>query len=193
MTKTSRSSCVMATRVPCETRTRLAALAARRQLCVSQLLAELIDQALSDISQEPDPRDGPLGAGDSSVGGVSSDRITLRLREGDHSLAAERARARGMKTGSYLGMLIHNHVRDAAVLPSIELDQIRVTCARLAALGRQLGMFGMPNTQAEPWTCDLGDVIAQVRREVEAAREATAAVVRRNLVSWEAGGERGHA
>uniref|UniRef100_C5D072 Uncharacterized protein n=1 Tax=Variovorax paradoxus (strain S110) TaxID=543728 RepID=C5D072_VARPS len=92
-----------------------------------------------------------------------------------------------MKTASYLALLIHNHVRIAAVLPPNELDQIKVTAARLAALQRQLGMFGMPNTLPEPVASDLSETIASVRQEVEAAREATAALVRRNLISWETG------
>ena len=98
-----------------------------------------------------------------------------------------------MKTGSYLALLIHNHVRRSAVLPPGELDQIRVTCAQLAALGRQLRRFGMPNNAADPVVSDLGDAMALVLREVEVAREATAAVVRHNLISWETGSETGHA
>jgi len=77
----------------------------------------------------------------SSVDGVAADRITLRLRHGDRTLAAERAGACGMKTGSYLAMLIHNHVRGSAVLPPNELDLIKATGAQLAALGRQLRML----------------------------------------------------
>jgi hypothetical protein len=98
-----------------------------------------------------------------------------------------------MKTGSYLALLIHNHVCGSAVLPPKELDQLRAACAQLAALGRQLRRFGMPNTLAEPAISELGDAIALARREVEVAREATAAVVRRNLISWETGSEMGHA
>ena len=84
-------------------------------------------------------------------------------------------------------------MRDAAVLPPNELDQIKVTTARLAALGRQLRTFGVPNTQPAPVAPDLGEAIASVRREVEVAREATAALVRRNLISWETSGGRAHA
>ncbi|MBT2320751.1 hypothetical protein J7E62_00040 [Variovorax paradoxus] len=98
-----------------------------------------------------------------------------------------------MKTGSYLAMLIHNHVRGSAVLPPNELDQIKATGAQLAALGRQLRRFGMPNTFSESLASELRDAIALARREIEAAREATAAVVRRNLISWETSGEMGHA
>ena len=186
MTKTSRSSRVIATRVPPETRAHFVALAARHHLSASSLLAKMVDEVLKtngDISLGSGAQ-RPLCESENDSGVV--DRITLRLRRGDRALAAGRARVRGMKTASYLALLIHNHVRDAAVLPPNELDQIKATSAQLAALGRQLRMFGMPNTLSQP-ASDLSETIARVRREVEAAREATAAIVRRNLVSWETG------
>ena len=187
MTKTSLSSRVIATRVPPETRARFAALAARHDLSASALLAKMVGEVLKTNGETAldSGVQRSLRATGSGIGAV--DRITLRLREGDRALAAGRARSRGMKTCSYLALLIHNHVRDATVLPPNELDQIKVTNAQLAGLGRQLRTFGMPNTQPGPATPDLGEAIATVRREVEAAREATAAIVRRNLISWETG------
>lgn len=192
MTNTSRSS-VIGTRVSSDTRARFAALAARHQLSESGLLAKVVDEVLK--------AHGPLAreSGEqrlvraSTIDGAAEDRITLRLRNGDRTLAAERAGARGMRTGSYLALLVHNHVRSSAVLPPNELDLIKATVAQLAALGRQLRMFGMPNTLAEPMASELRDAIALARREIDAAREVTAAVVRRNLISWETSGEVGNA
>ncbi|WP_230537815.1 hypothetical protein [Variovorax paradoxus] len=193
MTKTSRSSRVIATRVPPETRARFAALAAHHHLSASSLLAKMVDEVLKthgDISPGSGAQRFP---DESEYRPGAADRLTLRLRKGDRPLATERAHSRGMKTASYLALLIHNHVRVAAVLPANELDHIKATGARLAALGRQLRMFGMPNTLSEPVASDLGEAIAQVRREVEVAREATAALVRRNLISWETGAGSAHA
>ncbi|MDQ0045407.1 hypothetical protein [Variovorax boronicumulans] len=193
MTKTSRSGRVIATRVPPETRAHFAALAARHHLSASTLLAKMVDEVLKingENSLDPGGQRFPHES-QSDVG--VADRITLRLRKGDRALVAHRAHSRGMKTGSYLALLIHNHVRDAAVLPPNELDQIKVSVAQLAALGRQLRAFGMPNTLPEPMTPDLGEAIATVRREVEEAREATATIVRRNLISWETGEGNRHA
>ncbi|WP_285415144.1 hypothetical protein [Variovorax sp. efr-133-TYG-130] len=192
MTKTSLSSRVIATRVPPETRARFAALAARHHLSASTLLAKMVDEVLKTNGDISPGSDGRRSLRETERGIGEPDRITLRLRKGDRALAAHRAHSRGMKTGSYLALLIHNHVRDAAVLPPNEVDQIKVTNAQLASLGRQLRTFGMPNTQAAPVAPDLGEAIATVRREVEAAREATAAVVRRNLISWETGGRSSH-
>ena len=193
MTKTSRSSRVIATRVPPETSARFAALAARHHLSASTLLAKMVDEVLK-TNGETSPGSGAQRSSRESENSVGpADRITLRLRTGDRALAVQRAHSRGMKTASYLSLLIHNHVRDAAVLPPNELDQIKVTTARLAALGRQLRTFGVPNTQPAPVAPDLGEAIASVRRAVEVAREATAALVRRNLISWETSGGRAHA
>jgi len=193
MVKTSRSSCVISTRLSSDTRTRFAALAARHQLSASDLLAKMVDEVLKTNGAISLGSGGQRSACDSESGLGVTDLITLRLRPGDRMLAAKRADAREMKTSSYLTMLVHNHVRRSEVLPPKELDQLRVTCAQLAALGRQLRRFGMPNTLAEPVALDLGDAIALARREVEVAREATAAVVRRNLISWETGIETDHA
>jgi hypothetical protein len=193
MTKTSRPSRVIGTRVPPDTRARFAALAARHHLSASGLLAKMVDEVLKTHG-ESSPGAGGLQCPRESEGDPGlDDRITLRLRKGDRALAARRARARGMKTGSYLVLLIHNHVRAAVVLPPNELDQLKVTNAQLAALGRQLRMFGAPNTWLAPTASDLSEAIASVRRDVEVAREATAAIVRHNLLSWETSGESAHA
>lgn len=177
--------------MPPETKVRFAALAAHHHLNGASLLAKMVNEVLKANSLVAQESDEQRVARPSIADAAADDRITLRLRPGDRTSTAKRARARGMKTGSYLAMLIHNHVRDSAVLPPNELDQIRATCARLAALGRQLGRFGMPNTLTEPRASELRDAIALARREVEMACEATAAVVRRNLVSWETRSEVG--
>ena len=186
-------SAVISLRLPSEAKARFAALAARHELSESGLLAKLIDEVLQANGPLMHQADEQRLDRMSTIDGVREDRITLRLRHGDRMLAAERACARGMKTGSYLALLVHNHVRGAAVLPPYELDLIKATGAQLAVLGRQLRRFGMPNTLSEPLASDLRDVIALARLEIDAAREAAAAVVRRNLMSWETGGEMGHA
>ena len=186
MTSAPRSA-VISMRVPSETKASLAALAVRHQLSESGLLSKLVDEVLKSNASAGRRIDDPVVERKSAFLVASADdRITLRLRRGDRTLAAERAGGRGMKTGSYLALLIHNHVRGTAVLPPHELDTIKGVAAQLAALGRQLRLFGMPNTLAEPAASELRDVVARTRHEVEVARQVTADVVRRNLISWEA-------
>ncbi|HEJ6137348.1 TPA: hypothetical protein SL831_000695 [Pseudomonas aeruginosa] len=186
MTSTPRSS-VIGIRVSSEKRARFAALAARHQLTESGLLSKLIDEVLRSNAPGAVASELTADGSDAETDAASEDRITLRLRHGDRMRAVERAGARGMRIGTYLVLLIHNHVRASDVLPPQELDLIKAVGAQLAALGRQLRMFGMPNTLAEPAASELCDLLAHVRHDVESAHEASAAVVRRNLMSWEVG------
>lgn len=173
-------------RLPPDAKAKFVALAARHQLTESGLLFKLVDEVLR--SNAPSAVASALVAdvNDIETHAATEDRFTLRLRHGDRTRAAARAGARGMKTGTYLALLIHNHVCASDVLPPQELDQLKAVGAQLAALGRQLRVFDMPNTLAEPAASELRDLLARLRHEVASAREASAAVVRRNLMSWEA-------
>jgi hypothetical protein len=115
-------------------------------------------------------------------------RVALRLRPGDRALATLRADACGMKLSSYLVLLVRNHVRRSAVPPPCELTRLKILCARMAALRRQLEAFGTPNTSFDA-TTELGGMLTEVRNQVDAAREEAAAVVGRNLICWETGAQ----
>ncbi len=185
-TLTSRSaSSVIGVRVSDETRTRFAALASQHQLSVSALMTRLIDGVLANNGVRPDSGVETDGSHDAFAGAPADDRISLRLRRGDRVQAAARAEARGMRTGTYLALLIHNHVRAADVLPPPELDVVKSLSAHIAALGRELRVFAAPNTLSAQDLSELRDLMERLRVEVAAAREASSEVVRRNLQSWE--------
>ena len=116
MTSTSRSS-VIGLRVSSEKRASFATLAAHHRLTESGLLCRLVDEVLRSNTATRSAAAVDSKACDGRVDLVAEDRITLRLRPGDRTLAAERAGARGMKTGTYLALLIHNHVSASDVLP----------------------------------------------------------------------------
>src|SRR5688572_32392520 len=124
MTSASQST-VISMRVPSETKAELAALAARHQLSESGLLNKLVDEVLKTNGSADWRMRDPVVERESALSTSAGDRVTLRLRRGDRVLAAKRAGARGMKTGSYLALLIHNHVRGTSVLPPCELDVIK--------------------------------------------------------------------
>jgi hypothetical protein len=79
------------------------------------------------------------------------------------------------------------------VTPNEDEDCAPATGAQLAALGRQLRMFSMPNTLAEPEVSELRDAIALARGRSRRHARPTAAAVRRNLISWETSSEIGNA
>jgi len=125
---------VLGTRTSSETKARFAALAAQQGLTGSALLALLIDKVVAGNTAS----DAIGSAHRTREMECASDRLTLRLRPGDRTLADAKAAARRMKTSSYLVMLVRTHVRSTPVMPPAELDELKGVVGHLAALGRQL-------------------------------------------------------
>ncbi|MDM0030391.1 hypothetical protein [Variovorax saccharolyticus] len=177
---TSTRSAVIGTRSSSDTKARFAALAARRGLTESALLALLIDEVLGSNSDDALPTSGR-----STEAGCTTERVTLRLRPGDRALVDLRAAARRMKTASYLSMLVRSHVRAAPVMPPSELEALRCAAGLLAALLRQVRVT---ETSGQPGRTQVdSELLIDVGRAVESVRDAVAAVVRTNLRSWETG------
>jgi len=125
---------VLGTRTSSETKARFAALAAQQDLTESALLALLIDKVVA-ANTTSDAIESTHQVREKEC---ASDRLTLRLRPGDRTLADAKAAARRMKTSSYLVMLVRTHVRSTPVMPPAELDELKGVVGHLAALGRQL-------------------------------------------------------
>jgi hypothetical protein len=180
---------VLSTRASVETKAHFAALAARQGLSESALLALLIEQVVARNAGSTVLAAQEVPAGIESEGGRSNDRLTLRLRPGDRVLADARASARRMKTASYLSMLIHTHVRGAPVMPPAELDELKALTGHLGAIGRQLRALGERRalTSGNCFSQSSDALMGEVGELVDTVRESVAAVVRMNLISWEAG------
>ena len=86
-------------------------------------------------------------------------------------------------------MLIHTHVRGAPVMPPAELDELKAVTGHLAAIGRQLRALGERRAiTSVSCSSQAGDALmGEVGELVDSVRESVAAVVRMNLISWEAG------
>jgi hypothetical protein len=168
--------------VPLDTKARFAALAARHQLSESGLLPRLVNEVLKasspvtrELAAQRAARDRPR-----------------RCCLGSHHVAVSQRRSNAGGKARWCSRDEDRQLPgDADPQPCLrlggtapnELNQIKATGAQLVVLGRQLRVFGMANTLSEPMESELGDAMALVLREVEGAREATAAVVRRNLIS----------
>ena len=178
-------SALISTRLPSEMKARFAALAAQHGLTESGLVAKLVGEVLRGNASAK--VDSPRVASERVAGGGArgEDRLTVRLRQGDRGRAEDLAEARGIKPATYLTLLIHNHVNATDVLPSHELDALKASTAHMAALGRELRKFAVPNSPDADDLSTLRDLLEHVGHEVASAREASSAVVKRNLQSWE--------
>ncbi len=170
-------SVVMTLRTSPETKAAFEALAASRGKSVSGLLDEIMNTLVVQ-----NPVAAAKEAGDNSP----SERITLRLRPGDRELLNARAAQRGMKAASYGAMLVRAHVRGRAPLPIGELNALKVAVGELSAIGRNLNQFARAANSRES-SGSLRDTLRQVQEQVAEVRESVAALVRENLMSWEAG------
>ena len=166
-----------------EKKEKFAALAAARGMSETALLAVLVDHVLE---ANPAPAVSPPTDDDE---GVSTDRLTLRLRPGDRPLVEARAAKRGMKASSYLVALVRAHVRGHAPLPAAELNQLKVAVGELSAVGRNLNQLtrAMNSGVGPAVVGGLAETLDQATVRVEEVRRAIAELVKVNLMSWEAG------
>ena len=175
---------VLGTRTSSETKARFAGLAAQQGITESALLALLVDRVVTAHATTEDVQ----SAHQTRVKECASNRLTLRLRPGDRTLADAMAAARRMKTSSYLAMLVRAHVRGAPVMPPSELDELKGVVGHLAALGRQLRSLGDGVSAPGGMTSAAAhQLLVEVGTTVESVRQAVAGVVRTNLISWETG------
>ena len=175
---------VVGTRTSSETKARFAALAAQQDLTESALLALLIDKVVA-ANATSDAIDSARRTREKEC---ASDRLTLRLRPGDRTLADAKAAARRMKTSSYLAMLVRTHVRGTPVMPPAELEELKGVVGHLAALARQLRSLGDSGSAPGGMTSATPQpLLVEVGTTVESVRQAVAGVVRMNLMSWETG------
>ena len=105
----------IAARVSSETKARLKALAARRQLSESALLKDLLELTLSGAAV-PELEDAERVC---TVARAA--RLYVRLRTDDQLLLAERAAARRMAAATYVSVLVRAHLRRLTPLPKDEL------------------------------------------------------------------------
>lgn len=162
---------LLAARTPPGLKLRFESLAFSQGKSASRLLNEIVE---SVVERSPTDVAAPEEG--------ASERISVRLRPGDRELLNARAAGRSMKAGSYVSMLVRAHVRGNAPLPTGELEALKVAVGQLGYLARTLqGLAsGRPSVEGA-----LGPVVRQLQDEVRDARVTVAALVRKNLESWE--------
>ena len=169
----------IAARTTRERKAQFAALAASRGMSESALLTLLMDTVLEGSSVVD-------SAADSDEDSPASERVSLRLRQGDRRRVNARAAARNMKPASYLVALIRAHVRHEAPLPVAEVNALKVAVAQLSAVARHLHRLasGDAGTVLDG---ELARHLHETVARVEDVRRYVSDVVRGNLMSWEAG------
>src|SRR5579864_9023324 len=124
-----------AARVTPELKTLLRMLAAREQITESALVRQLLEVTLRRSAMEGFPNLEALEK-------VSRDaRLSISLAPDDRMLLTERATARGMRSASYVSVLVRAHLRNLTPLPKEEMAALKRSVAELGAIGRNLNQI----------------------------------------------------
>ena len=171
----------VAARVTPEMKTLLRTLAAREQITESALVRQLLEVMLRRSVTEGFPKLEALEK-------VSRDaRLTVRLEPDDRILLCQRAAARGMRSATYVSVLVRSHLRNLAPLPKEELTALKRSVAELGAIGRNLNQIARAANQGgKPAGSGREDLRAMLKI-AEALRDHVKALIRANQSSWEQG------
>jgi hypothetical protein len=155
---------------------RFAAIAASQGLSEGALALSAIRKIIATESDTQERR--PTSPSD-----PSTDRITIRLRPGDHSAVARRASGRGMKSSTYLAALVRAHVACDPPLTNPELAALKQSAALLASLRGLLVQAHGTRLGAAP------QLLEATRKAVSSLEQKVLALARAAIVSWETGSE----
>ena len=168
-------------RVTPEMKTLLRTLAEREQITESALVRQLLEVMLRRSALEAFPKLKALEKMSRNA------RFSIRLVPEDRMLLSKTAAARGMRTATYVSVLVRSHLRNLAPLPKEELLALKRSVAELGAIGRNLNQIARAVNQggrpSEPGREDLRAML----RVAEALRDHVKTLLRANQIAWEQG------
>lgn len=164
-------------RVPAETKARLRALAAARQVPESTIVKQALDAALTSAGAVIDAPPSP----------ARLERLAIRIGADDRALLAARAAARQLAPATYVGVVVRAHLRQLAPLPAAELAALKDSATQIRTIGRLLNLFVRAVQRGAPDGGFNLEHAKQLVRICMTVREEVKDVVRANLTSWETG------
>jgi hypothetical protein len=115
----------------------------------------------------------------------ATDRITIRLRPGDGGVIARRARARGVKTATYLAAMARAHIAADPPLFAHELAALKQSIATLAGLAMLLGQSIRSPVLSASGLEEVRQILNRTCAAVAALEQCTHAFAKAALMAWE--------
>lgn len=168
-------------RVTAEMKTLLRMLAEREQITESALVRQLVEVMLRRSAIEGFPKLETLEKGTRDA------RLSISLAPEDRMLLCERATARGMRSATYVSVLVRAHLRSVTPLPKEELAALKRSVAELGAIGRNLNQIARAANQGLKPTGPRREDLRAMLEIAEALRDHVKALIRANQSSWERG------
>jgi hypothetical protein len=168
-------------RVTPEMKTLLRMLAEREQITESALVRQLLEVMLRRSAIEGFPKLETLERRSLDA------RLSISLAPEDRMLLCERATARGMRSATYVSVLVRTHLRSLTPLPKDELTALKRSVAELGAIGRNLNQIARVANQSGKLSGPGREDLRAMLKIAEALRDHVKALIRANQSSWEQG------
>jgi hypothetical protein len=163
-----------------QTKQRFAALARQRDVSESALLKHLVELTLQTANADR------ISAAPDDAARLAT-RFSVRLRPDDQLLLRERARARGMRSATYVSVLIRAHLRSLSPVPKEELLALKRVISELGAVGRNLNQLARAASQDQHVSGPARGDLSALLKVCEGLRDNVKALLAANIRSWEQG------
>lgn len=157
-----REQVVLKTRLPRETKARLAALARRRGLNKSSLIRQIIADALSESAIEH----GGKVMSPSAETPVQP-RVAVRLSAADRRALRARAAVRNVTVRRYLAALLRAHLKNDFRPLAAEMAMMRELISRLNAIGVELNHLVRAASEGAIWAGAIRETLELTVGEFE--------------------------
>jgi Bacterial mobilisation protein (MobC) len=117
--------------------------------------------------------------------------ILVRLGNEDRLLLHARAEARGMRSATYVSVLIRSHLRMLAPVPKDELLALKRSIAELATIGRNINQIAKAVNEGGRPPGSVREEFRAMLKICEALRDNTKSLLKANEISWQSGASRG--
>lgn len=173
--------------VDAQTKETLKAIAARRSLTPSRLLARLVTEF---IAREQGSAAGPpparvLPVADPDRGTARTEQVFVRLDPYYYAELGRLGAERDWKRGTYLANLLIAHVDRRPVLCQAEIDALRPIARYLADMGRNVNQIARKiNSSPQHAHLVMTLEIDLIKALIELQQETVAKLLRANIKGW---------
>ena len=152
-------------------------LAKRENITESALVKQLLETVLRTSALAGFPKIEELDRPNRDA------RLYVRLDLEDRLLLTDRAAARGIRSATYVSLLVRSHLRGVAPLPKDELLALKRSVAELSAVGRNLNQIAKAINLGKPGAPGQDELRAMLKIS-QGLRDHFKALLRANEQSW---------
>ena len=172
--------------VPPEQSERFTALAERRGLSTSRLLATLVDEALAK-NAVPEGEGRATSTSRDSPRYVPPAKYTVRLQGLDAAALERRATERSLPASSYAANVLRAHLRAHPTMPYTEFEQLKRVVNELAGVRALLVRLVESDDPGGFIDAEIAGAVRRLLPALQSIRQDVQATLVANSKSWEAG------